>query len=361
MLNLKVSLEDDSEIDYVEEVSPVEEEIEELSGTIEETSEQMDAFTEVITNLSNLRNHIKKFGVTKEFLHLVNGNNNLGKALGLQLPYYEDDEIAVPDGEIPEITEEMLPAEEVIMESFEENIKKMINWVIEKFKALINFSKELFNKFLLMFKNLDEAVANLAGKARATKKDYGDEVLKNIKLKGIALSDFQKQWNLLMSPLQHHQEDFKITLAEKEGDPLFFLAFNHDDLNEGLSLIGKQIEVSDQGNYSLKNITPTSVKATDSNAYDLGYDRNVFINFRLGHEIYTAAKNALPKTIKSVEKGRDSAIIALKKHPERKTAQGDINRLKGCVKVAIDSYNLILKESIKYIKFILALGIKFNF
>ena len=56
-----------------------------------ENNEDIYKALEVINNLSFVKSHIKKFGITKEFLHLVNTNNNLGSAIGLMLPHYEDD------------------------------------------------------------------------------------------------------------------------------------------------------------------------------------------------------------------------------------------------------------------------------
>lgn len=99
-MKFKLTCEDDAmvnpedagtETDAVEEQEATEA-VEEASEDVEEVAEMGFNIVDVIENLTSLQAHVKKFGVTKQMLHLVNANNQLGDAIGLALPYYEDDD-----------------------------------------------------------------------------------------------------------------------------------------------------------------------------------------------------------------------------------------------------------------------------
>lgn len=96
------------------------------------TLKQGYQLSEVISNLLFIRSHIKKFGVTKEFLHLVDDNKQLSHSLKIDLE--EDNELIV------------------VTEAFKLNIKDMI-------KRVKAWFANLWHKFLVFLGIRKENIA----------------------------------------------------------------------------------------------------------------------------------------------------------------------------------------------------------
>ena len=133
MLNIKIALEDDVNIDISDDdinisISETEAELGESETEITDIIEGINANCEVISNLKTLRTHITKFGVTKPFLHLVNSNGELSSALNILIPSCEEENI-------DQIDENDLPGTEIFVEAIEGTMNK-VKEKIKKFFAI---------------------------------------------------------------------------------------------------------------------------------------------------------------------------------------------------------------------------------
>lgn len=87
----------------------------------EEDANLISETKEIITNLMFIKDHFTKFGTNKESFHLLNSNGNLSKALGLKLPYCEEDGIDVPEEEV------VVPETEEVLDRLNKVIFKAVN------------------------------------------------------------------------------------------------------------------------------------------------------------------------------------------------------------------------------------------
>ena len=72
-----------------------------IDDTMEDNSDEImddivnicDTFIDHIVTVRNIRNNIKRFGITKELLHLVNSDKELNKLLEVELPEYDEENV----------------------------------------------------------------------------------------------------------------------------------------------------------------------------------------------------------------------------------------------------------------------------
>lgn len=93
--------------------------------------------TQVIDNLLAIKSHIKKFGITPQFLHLVDDNKQLSNSLKIDLEDFNDGETATA--------------------AIVGNIKKAIEWLKNLFK---NLGKHIVDFFKFLFNETEELKAN---------------------------------------------------------------------------------------------------------------------------------------------------------------------------------------------------------
>ena len=127
-MNIIFSLEDEQDTNITIDEDSINIEIDIAKDELEEAENKFELITSAIENLTNVRNHIKKFGITKEFLHLVNTNNSLGSAIGLMLPHYED------DSEVSDVEEVDIPEAEIVIEGLGEAVSKAKDKLLELLK-----------------------------------------------------------------------------------------------------------------------------------------------------------------------------------------------------------------------------------
>ncbi len=94
-LEIEIEVKEDDELKKIEE----QEVLIEKGKDLENALNVISSHQEVIRNLKTIQSNIKKFGATKELIHLINQDNNFSSNTGITLPYYESDdvEIEVPD------------------------------------------------------------------------------------------------------------------------------------------------------------------------------------------------------------------------------------------------------------------------
>ena len=103
-----------------------------------ENNEDIYKALEVINNLSFVRSHIKKFGITPQFLHLVDDNKQLSNSLKVALE--EDIDI------------------EKIEEAFKETINKAYNSISNKIKAIKDSLIIFFQKIMINVVEIEKQV-----------------------------------------------------------------------------------------------------------------------------------------------------------------------------------------------------------
>lgn len=111
-------------------------------------------YLEIIDNFKSIRKHINMFGITKEFLHLVNSDNQLSNALNITLPYYEDDNDEIDLDNLPGVDEELIPSMEGLIGDAKDNIVKFFKWLKEK---IVNFFKWLWDKITFKKKAVEDS------------------------------------------------------------------------------------------------------------------------------------------------------------------------------------------------------------
>lgn len=156
-------------------------EVEEASEEVENVLARLDRALGIIDNLSMMRDHVKKFGITRPMLHLMNKNNKLGAAIGMTLPSYESDDEP----------EDVDPADvevEIVVESIGEKLKSAKNWVVEFFKKIYAAIKEFFTKYFGMVVRLEKRLKKI--KSEIIGKNVDREAFGKIKMSVYSATDF---------------------------------------------------------------------------------------------------------------------------------------------------------------------------
>lgn len=133
-LEIEIEIKEDDELEKMEQEEVLLEKEQDLINTFATISSQQ----EIIRNLKTIQSNIKRFGATKELIHLINQDNNFSLNTGICLPYYESDEveIEVPDtAEVEVIVEGISDRIHSIKEKLKESLLSMKNSVANFFKA----------------------------------------------------------------------------------------------------------------------------------------------------------------------------------------------------------------------------------
>lgn len=152
------------------------EEVEEASEEVETAAKFGMQLVAIHENLSFIKQHVQMFGVTKQMLHLVNANGQLGSAIGLALPYYEsDDEAAdIVMDDVPE-TEVMVEAIGETLTKWKENVKKFFKMIWEKLK-------DLGRAFMTRVMGLKKTITNLQAKFKETIDEEAYKALSDVSI-----------------------------------------------------------------------------------------------------------------------------------------------------------------------------------
>lgn len=268
--------------------------VEEASEGMEEVVDMGLNICEVIDNLTSLRAHVKKFGVTKQMLHLVNANNQLGNAIDIALPYYESDD------EADDINEDDIPAEEVVMEGFGSAMKKAKDAVVKFFKWIWEKLKAFGTAIADFFRNYKKKIAGAKDKL---KKGVDTDKIKEKKAKVMSFKDMEDRLKALNSAIN-------AVKMWQAGDDM-----DSETLNAALKYAGKKIEGS-VGSYKLAAVEKPEVK--EDTLLALGWENagklagTVEALFKYGDEIKkfeASIKKDEAKALKSAEDATEKKNI----------------------------------------------------
>lgn len=345
-MKLELRLENDEFIPLKES------EYDEDMPTPTEVSDEIDDLLVIYNNLRSIKNNIKKFGITKEFLHLVNQHNSLSTILNISLPYYESDDLS------EDINIENIPDVNVVVEGLNEQIKNIGNKIKEKFDKLSNSFKQTWSKFLQIFQTLEGEMTKVKNAAANSKKQYTNEELKQIKLSALPKDDLDEHWANISHALRSSQH-LSIKIGSRAGEPVYDFTVPRKDMNLGLKFLGKSIENNEKGLYVVKKIGEGRdyVIKENSNAYELGYNKKFFIDFCGNTNFVKLIQVYIKDTQAILEKGREKAVSYLHKEKDA----GDINLLNNNFKIVFEAYNDLIQEMIFYIRNVIALAKHFNF
>lgn len=234
-MKLTLSLESDEVIDVPEEAI-----IEEIDPGKEvvEGFKKLDSFFEIIANLKHVQNNIKRFGVTKELIHLINKDRNFSDSTGITLPYYESDD------EADDINEDDIPAEEVVMEGFGDAMKKAKDAVVKFFKWIWEKLKAFGTAIADFFRNYKKKIT---GAKEKLKKGVDTDKIKEKKAKVMSFKEMEDRLKALNSAVN-------AVKMWQAGDDM-----DADTLNAALKYSGKKIEGS-VGSYKLGTVDKPEVK-----------------------------------------------------------------------------------------------------
>lgn len=256
-LNLKLHAEDDININITtdDDTDPVEDQIEEqeTSEAVEETSEEMETVAKfgmnivaVIDNLTFLKGHVEKFGVSKQFLHLCNGNGQLNAALGISLPHYESDDIA------EDVSLDDIPETDVIVEDFKEKIGNAYEAVKKFFKMIWDKIKGWFSAIFGRASKLKKNVQ--AANKRVTSNQFDVEKFEAAEANFITKESYDAKVAGL---------EAGATALVKANITSGGITINIAEVNKGLGFCGKKM-VEKDGSYAIekeKNDTKTEKKS----------------------------------------------------------------------------------------------------
>lgn len=246
-MTLAFSLEDlDVDITNNDEDSDMDIAIGQGEATVEITNmiNLGNRIVEIVANLGVMADHFTKFGITKESLHLMNGKNKLGRAIGMSLPSFENDE-QFNDVDVTDYDAE------VVVEGIGESLKNAKTKIVEWFKKMIetikNFFKSRWGAAARLQKRLDALKEKLKGSIDFTK--AGDVELETYKF-----DDMMAALKLITNALT------KLKNIKTEDPSSKFEQI--DDINAGLLKVGIKIspEKEDGDTYTYKIETDADSK-----------------------------------------------------------------------------------------------------
>lgn len=155
------------------------------SDEVEEVLKMMREFEEVAMNYIQIGNHVNKMGITRPLLAIANVNGELGQALGLPLPHFEEDSLPT------DITDDQLA--EVPPEVAMEAIGEKISGYLSKAKNMLT---SLGGKIATMAKTYGTLAGRLNNKLnKVADKVHGqvdEEATAAKTVKAFALADYKK-------------------------------------------------------------------------------------------------------------------------------------------------------------------------
>lgn len=177
-LEIEIEIKEDDALEQMEEEEVLLQKEQDLINAFS----VIDSQKEIINNLKTIQANIKRFGATKELIHLINHGNNFSLNTGIVLPYYESDDVEI---EVPDTAEV-----EVIIEG----IGDRINSIKEKLKeslfslknSAVNFFKAYFTMVGIGQRKLDKL------QKEKFSSNINEEAFENSKVKAYTLSDFKK-------------------------------------------------------------------------------------------------------------------------------------------------------------------------
>lgn len=194
-MDIRFSLEDDNDVDIVIDGDSIQIDIDNpIQKEVEDGIDAIENILSVINTLNTTRTHIQKFGITKEFLHLTNANNNLGSAIGMSLPYYESD-----NANLDQITEDELPDVDIVVETMEEALTKAKDKLLAVLKWFKDKWSQFWNWLLGSEKQKDAKVKEASQKVETVKQASNNatseeikEKAKEVNIKGYNYNDILK-------------------------------------------------------------------------------------------------------------------------------------------------------------------------
>lgn len=276
------SLEDDINIDIVtDEPSDVDiqesvESTEEASDDIEETGETITQLFLVKTNLEVMHRHIQMFGITREFLHLVNKNNNFGSAINMHLGYYkeEDGELGKPEKANDNITEVDIP-EEAEIEMALEGIGNAVKNLYGKIKSGVATFTTKVERF---FKVCIGSVNIFKNKLAAIEKDiFGGTIdegkFSASKAKSYTVHDFKNAINTLTKELKvsipkFNGKETKFTFCQGS---LALFGYKYEVSTKEVTYLGEKIKDIQELQISFKSDTVHELNKAKGDLQTLGW------------------------------------------------------------------------------------------
>lgn len=260
-------------------------------------SNNLQDLKEIYNNLKFIKMHIKKFGITREFLHLVNTNNSLGSAIGLMLPYYES------DGEIGEIEDNNLLNVSLVVEGLNDqinHIKRKIAEVTTSFKNKIERFKENLTYNFSDHKKQIELLKDRINKADLTTQvtfyDYGhfygtvNDILKAFK-----------------TPIKSIDGTLKECPEDARLEAIIYLGYYFSSEQAVVKTFGKE-KISEWGKIEVKPYKDNKMKKYTKSLQDLYWTKsnlqktyNAVLSFPNDDDIYKKLLSIDDAYLKAVE------------------------------------------------------------
>lgn len=354
-MQLQFSLEDDNDVDIKIDADSINIEINNIEDEIGVIDAHLNNLFEVSANLRTVRNHIKKFGITKEFLHLVNENNKLGSAIGLVLPYYEND-----NANLDQIDQDELPDVDIVVEAIDEKNKSFFTTIKSTFKKMTESFSNLYNKLKDSFASLESQVKTELAILKNKKELLTEDQLKLINVKFITVSQFREIWASLVAGLNtcfhiNIAIDVKIDGKRKAYD----LAIPRKAINQTLAYFGK--ELINEGPRIIYSDITSKITFEEKDLLTLHWNEEEVIKFL---EKGFPTKAGMEKLLKNINAFLSEQIKKLEEfyldHHIDYASEEDYHNAVFTLKTIMRAYTDMFKETISYIKHIISISRKLH-
>lgn len=200
----------------------------------------MDSNIESLHTIKFVQEHIEKFGVTNEAVHLLNQNNQLADLMQTFLPSCEEIEEGASVGSSIVISEE----------GFTEGLKKGFQIIVRILKSIIEALGDMFG---VQYAHAMAVRLKLNLVKKKYEKDHDEEAFDNSKVNMIP----RKEWDVITKGILANWEDmsksnfFRLKNMINNGHKEFKIDVNH--LNAVLEGFGHQIKI--EGDKNKKFVT----------------------------------------------------------------------------------------------------------
>ena len=326
-INIDITTDDVDDVDINEQQENSEDAVEQAEEEIDTADSTIDYLRGVHKNFLTMHRHIQMFGITREFLHLVNSNNNFGSAIGLTLPYYEEDgELGKENDKVTEIEVPEEAEIEMAMEGIVEGLKKVYNKLKDGVTSAITATERFFkvciatlgiytkklNEGKKLFNvNIDEeAFANAKGKF------YTVNVMKNI------LKTLTKDLKSTVPTLTG--KEYKFDFCK---DTLVLAGYRINVETTEVSYMGETIKDIKALNINLQKDKASEVKTEKGSIQMLGYNwkevKSLFSQIEALINIFRNFENVNKKLARTLQGKADNTLSDIEESYTSRTTTYD--------------------------------------
>ena len=231
-VNIDITVDGSTETDAISEAIETKEASEQLTEQMNQLTYQLEA----LDTIESIKDHLLKFKITKENMHLLNLNGSLNQQLGIFVPAFEED---METGEVTEPTDKEIEDAntniEITIESLDEKYQKVKANVIKIIDSLIAAFKEFYAKMTDKALRLRKSIGSMAHDVKAKASEKMESLKKQTAkiMKFSAMENAMDKINAAIDKCRWLRGEGEVTDSDIENDPY---------VSAALAAIGYKIE-----------------------------------------------------------------------------------------------------------------------